>query len=96
LVVYVICINAAWTNKYLIYGGAFNCSQKGICANEERGNRELGKPHNDAHHGLHSSPNTIRVIKSRKKKEVEHVARMAERRAAYRVSVGKPLGMKPF
>jgi hypothetical protein len=40
--------------------------------------------------------NIIRVIKSRIKREVGHVARMGMRRGAYRVLVGKPEGKKPL
>jgi hypothetical protein len=35
-----------------------------------------------------SSPNTIRVYKPRRTRLAEHVARMGERRGAYRVLVG--------
>jgi hypothetical protein len=41
---------------------------------------------------LYSSPNTIRVIKSRRMKWAWHVARVGERRGIYRVLVGKPEG----
>ena len=41
---------------------------------------------------LYSSSNTVRVIKSRRMRWVEHVARMGERRGIYRVLVGKPEG----
>jgi hypothetical protein len=36
------------------------------------------KLHNDELHGLYSSPNIIRVIKSRRMRWVGHVARMGE------------------
>jgi hypothetical protein len=48
--------------------------------------REL---HNENLYTLYSSPNIIRVIKSRRLGWVRHVARMGERRGAYRVLVGK-------
>jgi len=41
---------------------------------------------------LYSSPNIIRVIKSRRMRWAGHVARMGERRTAYRVLVGKTEG----
>jgi len=44
--------------------------------------REL---HNEELSDLHSSPNTVRVIKSRRMRWVGHVARMGERRGVYRV-----------
>jgi len=37
----------------------------------------------------YSSPNVIRVIKSRRMRWAGHVARMGERRGVYRVLVGK-------
>jgi hypothetical protein len=36
------------------------------------------------------------IIKSRRKKWVEHVARMGERRVVYRVWVWKPEGKRPM
>jgi hypothetical protein len=39
---------------------------------------------------LYSSPNIIRVIKSRKMRLAGHVARMGEGRGAYRILVGRP------
>jgi hypothetical protein len=38
----------------------------------------------------YSSPNIVRVIKSRKMRWAGHVARMGEMRGVYRVLVGKP------
>ena len=48
--------------------------------------RERRKLHNEGLHDLHSSPNIVRVIKSR---WAGHVARMREERGVYRVLVGK-------
>jgi hypothetical protein len=45
---------------------------------------------------LCSSPNIIRVIKSRRLRWAGHVARMGERRGAYRALVGKPEGRRPL
>jgi hypothetical protein len=45
---------------------------------------------------LYSSPNIIRVIKSRRMIWTGHVARMGERRNAYRILVGKPEGKRPL
>jgi len=45
---------------------------------------------------MYSSPNTIRVIKSRKMRWAGHVARMGERIGTYRTLVGKPEGKRPF
>jgi hypothetical protein len=48
------------------------------------------KLHNEELHNLYSSPTIIRVIKSRRMRWAGHVARMGERRNAYRILVGKP------
>jgi hypothetical protein len=48
------------------------------------------KLHNDELHDLYSSPNIVRVIKSRSMRWAGHVARMGERRGAYRVLGGRP------
>ena len=43
---------------------------------------------------LYSSPNILRVIKSRRMRWAGHVARMGEDRGLYRVLVGKPEGKR--
>jgi hypothetical protein len=48
------------------------------------------KVHNEEPHNLYSSPSIIRVIKPRRMRWVGHVARMGEKRNAYRILVGKP------
>jgi hypothetical protein len=45
---------------------------------------------------LYSSPNIVRVIKSRRMRWARHVARMGEERGVYRVLVGKPKGKRPL
>jgi hypothetical protein len=52
--------------------------------------------HNDELHSLYSSPNIVRVIKSRRLRWVGHVACMGEGRGVYRVLVGKPEGKRPL
>jgi hypothetical protein len=54
------------------------------------------KLHNDEIHSLYSSPNIVRVIKSRKMRWAGHVARMGEGRGVYRVLVGMPEGKRPL
>jgi hypothetical protein len=51
---------------------------------------EWRRLHNEELNDLYSSPNIIRVIKSRKMRLAGHVAYMGERRGAYRILVGKP------
>ena len=45
---------------------------------------------------LYTSPNIVRVIKSRKMRWAGHVARTGERKVLYRVFVGKPEGKRPL
>jgi hypothetical protein len=52
--------------------------------------------HNDELHSLYSSPNVVRVIKSRRMRWAGHVARMGEEREIYRVLVGRSEGKRPL
>jgi hypothetical protein len=45
---------------------------------------------------LYSSPNIIRVIKSRRMRWAGHVAQMGEGRCAYKILVGRPEGRRPL
>jgi transcription termination factor 2 len=54
------------------------------------------KLHNDELHSLYSSPNIVRVIKSRRIRWAGHVAHMGEGRGVYRVLVGRPECKKPL
>jgi transposase len=54
------------------------------------------KLHNDELHSLYSSPNIVRVIKSRRMRWTGHVARMGEGRGVYTVLVGRPEGKRPL
>jgi hypothetical protein len=54
------------------------------------------KLHNDELHSLYSSPNIVRVIKSRRMSWAGHVARMREGRGVYRVLVGRPKDKRPL
>jgi hypothetical protein len=54
------------------------------------------KLHNDELHSLYSSPNIVRVIKSRRMRWAEHVARMREGRGVYRFLAGRPEGRRPL
>jgi hypothetical protein len=48
--------------------------------------------HNYELYSLYSSPNIVRVIKSRRVRWARHVARMEEGRGVYRVLVWRPEG----
>jgi hypothetical protein len=54
------------------------------------------KLHDEELHNLYSSPNTIRMIKSRRMRWAWHVARTVEKRNAHRILVGKPEGKRPL
>jgi hypothetical protein len=52
------------------------------------------KLYNEELHNLYYSPNIIRMIKSRGMIWAGHIARMEEKRKAYRILVGKPEGKR--
>jgi hypothetical protein len=54
------------------------------------------KLHNEELHNLYSSPNIIRMIKSRMMRWAGHVARIGKKINAYRILVGKPEGKRPL
>ena len=55
---------------------------------------EWRKLHNELN-DLYSSPNIVRVIKSRRMRWAGHVACMGERKGIYRVLAEKPEGKRP-
>ena len=66
---------------------------------EPRRDEETGewrRLHNEELNDLYSSPNIVRVIKSRRMKWAGHVVRIGEERGVYRVLVGKLEGRKPM
>ena len=60
------------------------------------GSREWRRLRNEELNDLYSSPNIVRVIKSRRMKWAGHVAHMGEERGVYRVLVRKPEGRRPL
>ena len=56
----------------------------------------MEKGHNEELNDLCSSPNTNRVIKSRRMRWARHVAHMGKRRSVYRFLVRKPDGKRPL
>jgi hypothetical protein len=52
--------------------------------------------HNEELLNLHGSPGIIRMIKSRSMRWAGNVARMGEKRNAYRILIGKPEGNRPL
>jgi hypothetical protein len=57
---------------------------------------EWRKLHNEELQDLYSSPSIIRIMKLKRMRWVGHVARMGEKRNAYRLLVGKPEGRRPL
>ena len=53
------------------------------------------KLHNEELNDLYSSPNIVRVIKSRRLRWAGHVARMEEGRGVHKVLLGKRDGKRP-
>jgi hypothetical protein len=54
------------------------------------------KLHNEELHNLYSSPSIIRMIKSRRMRLAGYVARIGEKRNAYRILVGNLEGKRPL
>jgi hypothetical protein len=57
---------------------------------------ESRRLHNEELNDLYSSPNLIRVIKSRRMGWARHVECMGEKGGAYRILVGRPEGRRPL
>jgi hypothetical protein len=56
----------------------------------------VGKLHNDELHSLYSSPNIVRVIKSRRMRWAGHGACTGERRGVYRILDWRTKGKRPL
>ena len=56
---------------------------------------EWRRLHNEELNDFYSSPNIVRVIKSRRMRWAGHVALMGEEKGVYRVLVGKSEGNRP-
>jgi hypothetical protein len=52
--------------------------------------------HSEELYNLYGSPNTVRLIKSRRVNWIGHVACMGEMRSVYKLLVGKPVGNRPL
>jgi len=57
---------------------------------------EWRKLHNEELNNVYSSLIIVRVIRSRRIRWVDHVARMGEKKGVYRVLLGKPEGKRPL
>jgi len=65
-------------------------------ARREEVTGQLRRLHNEELNDLYSSPNIVRVIKSRRMRWAGHVARIGEKKGVYRVLVGKPEERRPM
>jgi hypothetical protein len=63
---------------------------------KREGDGSCRKLHNDELHSLYSSPNIVRVIKSKRMRLAGHVASMGVGRGVYSVLGGRPEGKKPL
>jgi len=57
---------------------------------------EWRKLHNEELRDIYSLPDIVRVVKSRRMRWAEHVARMGVGRGVHRILVGKPEGKRPL
>jgi hypothetical protein len=57
---------------------------------------EWTKLHNEELHDLYSSSSIIRISKARRMRWAGYVARIGEKRNAFRLLVGKPKGRRPL
>ena len=57
---------------------------------------EWRRLYNEELNDLYSSPNIVRVIKTKRMRWAGHVARIGEETGVYRVLVGKPEGKRPL
>ena len=62
----------------------------------DEGTGEWRRLHNEELNDLYSSPNIVRVIRSRRMRWAEHMARMGEERGVHMVLVGKTEGRRPL
>ena len=67
-----------------------------LIARRDEVTREWRRLHNEELNDLYSSPNIVRVIKSRRMRWAGHVAHMGGERGVYKVLVGKPEGRRPM
>jgi hypothetical protein len=65
-----------------------------FCPKTDEVTEDWRRLHNEELHNFYSSPNIIRMMKSRRMRWAGYVARMGENRNAYRISVGKPGGKR--
>ena len=57
-------------------------------------NEKWRRLYNEELHSLYHSPNTVRVIKSRRLRWTGHIARMEEGRNSFKILTGRPPGKR--
>jgi hypothetical protein len=80
---------STWPNYRVIFRRIFGPKRDEVAG-------EWRKLHNEELSDLYSSSRIIRMIRSRRKRWEGHVARMGEKRNAYRLLVGKSDGKRPL
>jgi hypothetical protein len=66
--------------------------RRSLESKRDEATRGWRKLHNEELHDLYSSPNIIRIMKSRRMRRARRVERMVGKKNAYRLLVGKPEG----
>ena len=87
-VIYQTSVNRVRVFENRVLSGIFGPKRDGVTGEW----RKLSKEQLN----LYSSPNIVRVIKSRRMRWAGHVARMEEGRVVHKVLVGKPEGKRPL
>jgi hypothetical protein len=79
-----------------VVGVLQNCLLRKIIGSKRDVTGGWGKLDHDELHDLYSSPNIIRVFRSRRMRWAGHVARLGDNRNEFRVLVGKPQQIIPL
>jgi len=93
------CRDTSSISEIIIICNYFYCFENRVLRGifgpkRDEATREWRKLHHEELNDLYSSPNIVRVIKSRRMRWAGHVACMGDRRGVYGVLVGKPEGTR--
>ena len=67
-----------------------------IFGSKKEENGDWRRLHNEELHSLYRSRNIVTVIKSKRLRWAEHVARKEEDRSAFKIVIGKPTGKRQY